>query len=443
MKIKRIEVDLIIVGGGPGGCEIARHFSKKGKKVIIIEKGAYSSRFLGSLVGAMSRMEIRPSLSSMPVLKTKEGSAIPLCSGIGGGTLLYCGSAFLPDRDFWSRHGIHLSDKIINEAARETRVSKPPEEFIGPGTRRLQNAANDIGQSWEILDRHIDFDRCIPGCDKCTYGCSRGAKWTGMVYAEEAVDHGAIILDRTEVTGFIIMGIVCTGVKAKGRNGIKYEIHAPVVVCSAGGIGTSILLKNAGIDSAGTTFAGDPTGFTIGFLKNEKGNHKEHNMVMGYRDNNNGVVFSTMVAPYLAWLFQLMGKSAKTFIKNAGRYHRAMGLFVKVTDEASGKIKDKNNISKTYTQRDSERIRYGTDMNQKILIKAGCIPGSIFHTDLTLGHPGQTVPLGILLDNNFESPIKNIFCCDTSVMPEAPGMPPALTVVVLAKHLCSILDIRL
>ena len=442
-KVKRIEGDIVIVGGGPGGCEIARHFSMKGKRAILIEKGGYSSRLLGSLPGALPRMEIRPSLSTMPVLKTVEGSAIPLCSGVGGGTLLYCGSAFLPDREFWSRYKVHLTDEMIEEAVRETFVSKPPDDFIGTGTRRLYDAARGLDQPWEILNRHIDFNRCIPGCDRCTFGCGRGAKWTGMVYADEARQHGALFIDRCTATELIVDRGECRGVAARHRSGRVYEIHAPVTVCSAGGIGTSMLLRKAGIAAAGTTFAGDPTGFTIGFLKEGRGNHHEHNMAMGCKDSENGLVFSAMLAPYIAWLFQLMGESLKTFLKNALRYNRAMGLFVKVADEYRGEIAGPHKISKQYTQRDHERIRYGLEMNRKILVRAGCDPGTIFHTDLTLGHPGQTAPLGTVLDASFESPVKNLFCCDTSVLPEAPGMPPALTVVVLAKYLCAVLADRL
>ena len=438
-KKRYLEADIVIAGGGPGGCEIARRFSLAGKKAVILEKGSYSPRLLGSLAGTLSRMELRARLSSMPVRSTVEGTAIPLCSGVGGGTLLYCGSAFLPDREFWSKHGIDLPQDLIDEAVRETWATEPPDEFIGPGSKMLLDAARGLGLDWRLLKRHIDFNRCIPGCDRCTFGCARGAKWTGMEYADEAVERGALVLDRCRVSRVLVEGGECRGAAASDIFGREYEVRAPLTVCSAGGIGTATLLMRAGIRDAGKTFAGDPTGFTFGFLPRGKGNSHEHNMPLGYKDHENGVVFSTMLAPYLAWVFQLIADSPWKVPARMFSYGRALGLFVKVSDQESGEIRADGSITKTFTPRDRERIRYGQSVNEKILIKAGCEPGSLCHTGLTLGHPGQTAPLGKILSRELETESKNLYCCDTSAMPEAPGMPPALTVVVLAKYLSGIL----
>jgi choline dehydrogenase-like flavoprotein len=51
--------------------------------------------------------------------------------------------------------------------------------------------------------------------------------------------------------------------------------------------------------------------------------------------------------------------------------------------------------------------------------------------------------VGRLLDANLETSAKNLYCYDTSVLPEAPGVPPALTLVVLAKRLARRLEGRL
>ncbi len=438
-KINYHEADIVIAGGGPGGCEIARRFALAGKKAVLVEKGSYSSRFLGTLAGTLSRLELRPRFSSMPVRSTIEGSAIPLCSGVGGGTLLYCGSAFLPDRNFWLRHGIDLPQRIIDEAAGETWVSETPDEFIGPGSRRLMRAALDMGLPWAPLKRHIDFNRCVPGCDRCTYGCALGAKWTGLQYIDEAVDSGAMVLDRCRVRSLLVEQGRCGGLVATDVLGRIHEVRAPLTVCAAGGIGTARLLRKAGIREAGATFAGDPTGFTFGFLSEGKGSSHEHNMPMGFKDADNGVVFSSMLAPQIAWFFQVMGDSVKKAPGRIFSYKRAMGLFVKVSDQDRGAILENGSITKTFTARDRERIRYGRSVNEKILVRAGCDPRSICHTDLTLGHPGQTAPIGTVVDSSLETQIKGLHCCDTSVMPEAPGMPPALTVVVLAKYLSGLL----
>ena len=42
-----------------------------------------------------------------------------------------------------------------------------------------------------------------------------------------------------------------------------------------------------------------------------------------------------------------------------------MGLFVKVSDQDRGAILENGSITKTFTARDRERIRYGRSVNEK------------------------------------------------------------------------------
>ncbi|MGB2855714.1 MAG: FAD-dependent oxidoreductase, partial [Dehalococcoidia bacterium] len=57
-KLKKLEADVVIAGAGPGGCTIARELSRKGKRVILIEKGVYSKRFYGTLLAPLRYMEM-------------------------------------------------------------------------------------------------------------------------------------------------------------------------------------------------------------------------------------------------------------------------------------------------------------------------------------------------------------------------------------------------
>jgi choline dehydrogenase-like flavoprotein len=83
-------------------------------------------------------------------------------------------------------------------------VSLPPEEYIGPGTRRVWEAANELGLPFEKQYRHVDFSKCRPGCEFCNNGCLRGAKWTAREFARQAIENGASILTHTEVTDIIV-----------------------------------------------------------------------------------------------------------------------------------------------------------------------------------------------------------------------------------------------
>ncbi|MGB2583128.1 MAG: FAD-dependent oxidoreductase, partial [Dehalococcoidia bacterium] len=87
-KLKKLEADVVIAGAGPGGCTIARELSRKGKRVILIEKGVYSKRFYGTLLAPLRYMEKYGFL-----FRTIEGDWIVQGKGFGGGTLIYAGSA--------------------------------------------------------------------------------------------------------------------------------------------------------------------------------------------------------------------------------------------------------------------------------------------------------------------------------------------------------------
>ncbi|MCK5654610.1 MAG: GMC family oxidoreductase, partial [Dehalococcoidia bacterium] len=278
------------------------------------------------------------------------------------------------------------------------------------------------------------------GCEKCLAGCPRGAKWTGRVFAEEAVGYGATLLTHVKVRDAIIENGVAGGVRAIGRGGQRYEINAKVVVCSAGGVHTAEILKHSGFPEAGSWFTGDPTVLTFGFVDEGRGNGFEHNMTIGYHDEEHGVLFSAMVWPFIAWHLQFIGDERLRAIRKLLRFRKVLSLFAKVSDEGTGRVTLDGKVSKTFTQMDWSRVEYGRATGERILVKAGCDPYDLHHTGFTLAHPSGTVRVGKLVDTNLETPVKNLYCCDTSILPEAPGRPPVLTVVVLGKRLARRLE---
>ena len=432
-----LDADVVIAGAGPGGCTLARELSRKGKKVVLIEQGTYSRSFFGNPLGIISRMEKAPHL--FPTRKTVEGYSVILGHGVGGGTLLYAGSAFLPGAEYWKEFGIEFDQGMIDEAARETWYNMPPDEFIGQGTRRIWQAANEIGIPFEKVARHMDFSKCVAGCDRCVFGCDRCAKWTAMEYADEAVAAGANLLTRTRVTDIIVDNGVAGGVKARG-NGIDYTVNARVTVCACGGVHTAALLQRIGIKEAGSWFTGDPTTFSFGFLKEGRGNAREHSMAVGWHDEENGVVFCAMAAPSVSWHAQFVQDEPLKYLARFHKYGKVLSVFEKVSDEGRGTCHPDGRISKTFTDRDRQAFKYARATAERILIKAGCDPGDLHHANFVLGHPSSTVKVGVLLDTNLETRVKNLYCCDTSAFPKAPGRPPALTVVVLAKRLAKRLE---
>jgi len=47
-----------------------------------------------------------------------------------------------------------------------------------------------------------------------------------------------------------------------------------------------------------------------------------------------------------------------------------------------------------------------------------------------------------VINENFETEIDNLYVCDASILPSAPGNPPILTIVALAKRLAANLAVE-
>ena len=50
-------------------------------------------------------------------------------------------------------------------------------------------------------------------------------------------------------------------------------------------------------------------------------------------------------------------------------------------------------------------------------------------------HPGGTVKVGDVVDSDLQTELQNLYVCDCSVIPEAWGLPPTLTLIGLGKRL--------
>jgi choline dehydrogenase-like flavoprotein len=117
-----------------------------------------------------------------------------------------------------------------------------------------------------------------------------------------------------------------------------------------------------------------------------------------------------------------------------------IGIMLKFADTCIGTIDSKGNIEKTLTKVDVDLIKEGYQKTINILLKLGVSTDSIVATSLKGAHPGGTAAVGEVVDNNFETEIKGLYVCDASVIPEAPGRPPILTIVAIAKKVAKIVD---
>jgi len=77
--------------------------------------------------------------------------------------------------------------------------------------------------------------------------------------------------------------------------------------------------------------------------------------------------------------------------------------------------------------------KLGFESAKRALEAAGAT--DIYKTGIFAAHPGGTVKIGEIVDANLKTRIDNLYVRDCSVIPEAFGVPPTLTLVALGKRL--------
>jgi len=292
-------------------------------------------------------------------------------------------------------------------------------------------AADALGYPMRPQERFIDFERCDSRCDRCLFGCARGAKWTARSYVEDAVVAGATFLDRCDVGRVLIDDGRATGVAARLAGRGSLTVRAERVVLAAGGIGTPMILQRSGIEEAGTHFFTDPMSIVVGVMREGPGTFHEITFTVANHTHAGRFMIGNVgaVNGFMAQLF----KANFPYLFRAPAVRRVAGLFVKVCDEPSGRVTVDGTLEKTLTGRDEANMAEGVGLARKILEEAGADPASIAVAKGIGGHPGGTAAIGRVVDERLETRVRNLFVCDNSVMPRSGGVPPVLTIVALAK----------
>lgn len=102
-------------------------------------------------------------------------------------------------------------------------------------------------------------------------------------------------------------------------------------------------------------------------------------------------------------------------------------------DELGGHLTDCGGVRKILDKNEKKKLLRGCKRARKILQNAGA--RKIFKTAYLAAHPGGTVKVGDLLDSDLKTEYENLYVCDCSVIPEAWGLPPTLTIIGLGKRL--------
>jgi choline dehydrogenase-like flavoprotein len=423
--------DVVVVGSGPGGATLARELTRRGRRVLLLERGIDERRrfYYGTYLGALLYTD-RASL-----LFTEEGLNVVRPLMLGGATSMYCGCAAPPPGWLKARYGVDLEAETA-EAEAELQVAPLPPEMRGQASTRLAEAAAEAGYPFFPQPKFMSparAPRFPAACGaRCMLGCRCGAKWNAAEWVDEAVAGGAGLRTRARVERVTIEDGQALGVEGR-LGGRPFRARAQTVVLAAGGIGTPRLLQASGLREAGEGLTMDATLMVYGFVR-AAGIGREPPMTWSYEDAGAGYMLSTLVDPWLLYPLMAALESPRRAL-TWPRWGNVLGVMIKLKDEVSGGVFPDGRIRKPLTPGDRERLAEAEQACRKILVRAGAEPSSIFSTPLRGTHPSGTVRIGTHVDRELATPVRGLYVCDASVFPEALDRPTVLTIVALAKRL--------
>ena len=424
---RTLEADVVIAGSGPGGATAARELTRKGKKVIVCEAGKWHKWF-GYTASTVNMLDRKGATFS------REGNWIVSGRTAGGGSVVYGGLAFKPPGWLKEKYGIDLEEEA-DEFYGEVPIGPLPDSHIGPGARKIMEAARKMGLDWKPIDRLIRAEKCRPDCDQCMSGCKEGAKWTAREFLEDALEGGAQLLLETAVDRVLTESGEAVGVRTRGPDG-RMDILADTVIVSAGGFGSPRILQRSGLYDAGHGFAVDFGRYVVGPSRTHTP-RKEIPAATGACFFEEGLILASAApkAMMYAGLLGLSGPRGWARLPKVLQTGRTLGVMIISRDRVEGRIDVDGSFSKPVDEDCRAKLNKGTVLAEGILEEAG-----VRHEDLTAltvfaAHQVASVRIGELLDQNCQSPIKRCYCMDASVIPEAWGLPPVVTIVCLAKRL--------
>lgn len=417
--------DAIVIGSGPGGASVAKELTMKNKKVLIIEWGS-NTPVRGSLVQFAANAGI-PGKNLLFTDKKLLAMIRGICTG--GSSIFYCATAFEPPYEMLNSYGINIENEI-KEIKKEVPVAPLSDDLIGPAAKLMMESATDLGYNWKKLNKFIYQDKCRLGCDKCSYGCPYGAKWTARNFAELATENGAELISGAKAEKIIIENNTAIGVEYK-KMFQTHQVFADKIIVAAGGIGSPVILRHSGLYNAGYDFFYDPLIMVFGTVP-ELHSDGEPQMATGIHMEDEGYLMTDLnfPAPLFAAQSAVKFRAHRAFSKK-----KTLMMMIKSKDGLGGRITWKGGVRKSLTKEDNNKLKEGYKKAKTILKNAGA--KGIYSGWKLAAHPGGSVKIGDIVDSNLKTKHDNLYVCDCSVIPGAWGLPPTLTLLGLGKRLAS------
>ena len=398
---------VIIVGTGAGGGILAYELAKNDVPVTIIEKGPY----------------IKSGEAFKYYDKYSEDVDLLTTTCIGGASIVSMSNMVRALDEELLEFDVDLSEayEYVEELV---GVHQLDDSHIGKGSQAFLDAGRKLGLKTMKMPKAIREKDCIQ-CGKCAFGCPADAKWSGKDFVDDAVEAGAELICDAEVIKVITENGNACGVTYV-KDDKEESVFADTVILSAGAIGTTLILRNSGIEDAGREIFFDPFVSVGGYLKDINFNTEVQMAGLVVGEN-------FVLSPHFSSFIHA------NIPDDSVTDEDILSIMVKTPDECRGYVDDDGDVVKINTIQDIRYLAEGVATAGFILKEAGVDPNTIGSTVYRGAHPGGTAPIGKIVDSNQETEIKGLFVSDASVLPISPGKPPILTILALSKRLADYL----
>lgn len=276
-----LDEDVVVVGSGAGGAVAASELVRRGRRVLIVERGPHVDR--GEFQEDEARMYAR--LYSDGALQTSRDFTFQVLQGmcVGGTTVVNNGVCFdLPSEVLQQWNGTELDAGLPERELRESfaavralvGVARQDIERANPVAARINagyaapgggNGPGGAGaQEAPFASVEANMHGCV-GCGYCNIGCQHGRKlsmldgllpetqrWADREREARPGFSGSLeVLPDCMVTEVLSHGPRATGVRCRLRTAEggtrRLDIHADTVVVAAGAIHSSRLLMQSGL----------------------------------------------------------------------------------------------------------------------------------------------------------------------------------------------------
>lgn len=479
----REKADVCVIGSGAGGAVVAKELSQRGLRVILLEMGRYNT----------TRDFNQKEDDMYPLLFQEQGSRatddfsinIIHGKGVGGSTVhntALCYRAPKEILEFWEKRwkveGLTHNElePFYNEVEDTLDVRPIKIEEVNRNNAKALEGAKKLRWS-ALLPNHNRSGEC-PGCGFCILGCTYDKKQSTLItYIPLAYKNGTRIFADCRAEKIEIRGGRATGVHGRfyrnGKPAQSVYVEADLVVVGGGAINTPELLLKSGIrGNAGRSLRLHPFMFVGGvfddkiegwkgipqsvvvdeFLKRDREGLKGYLIMPGFA---HPMLFASL-APSL-------GEEHRRVMK---LYPHFAILGILLHDTSSGKVDvnrdGKLKISYKLNEEDKKELVHGMKRSAEVLFEAGAkevvLPyiDEVFlkskgdietvdrlkiikgRTHIISVHPQSTCPMGedkkrSVVDSfgRFHG-IENLYISDASVFPTSIGVPPQITIMVLA-----------